>query len=65
MYLAVTQNYEQFRYNPYQGFLGGILCQDGAITQPICVALYYALGGYSPEQLNKVSRSKAGNLISF
>ncbi|KAF2891597.1 hypothetical protein ILUMI_14576, partial [Ignelater luminosus] len=53
IYTALTQNYELLGYNSNTAKLGEIFCQDGAITQGLCVAGYYLFGGYSPDQINK------------
>ncbi|KAF2891758.1 hypothetical protein ILUMI_14415, partial [Ignelater luminosus] len=53
IYTALTQNYELLGYNFNTAKLGEIFCQDGAITQGLCVTLYYLFGGYSPDQINK------------
>ncbi|KAF2887861.1 hypothetical protein ILUMI_18312, partial [Ignelater luminosus] len=69
IYTALTQNYELLGYNSNAAKLGEILCQDGAITQGLCVTLYYLASGYSPSQINKTrlpviaTNSPAGSSI--
>ncbi|KAF2889694.1 hypothetical protein ILUMI_16479 [Ignelater luminosus] len=53
IHTALTQNYELLGYNSNTAKLAAIFCQDGAITQGLCVTLYYLAGGYSPSQINK------------
>lgn len=38
----------------FMSLVGGAMCSEGEITQPICVNVLFMFFGYDPEQLNQV-----------